>query len=584
MLRKTFTLLGLGAMCAGPAFAQTPSPQPGGNLTIQYQEAQLTPVARTTAAVNYRPRGGDTTIAFAGTALLPGAKGEAEISGEKGYMRIDARFDKLQPPARFGREYLTYVLWAVTPEGRAKNLGEVQYDDDDARVKVTTDFQSFGLIVTAEPYFAVTRPSDVVVMENIVRKDTKGNVEPIEAHYQALRRGAYLMNRDANDLEVKALEPGAPLDLAEARNAIELARLAGADRYATEPFAKATNLLSDAEVAREKHRNKNEIMMAARQAVQTAEDARTMAVQKREAEYQALQRAASAAREQAALTQARDAADRARVAEAERNAAEREARAEEAQRRQAQANADARDAARLQAEQQARDEQARRVQAEADARVAQATSASAEQQARQEQARREQAEAEARAAAASSASAERDRSAAQAERDAAERQRLAAETARRDAQATLTQVQRDQEALRRSLQEQLNVVLETRETARGLIVDISDVLFDTASANLKPGAREKLAKVAGIIASHPGLNLTVEGHTDNVGNADYNQRLSEDRAMAVHDYLVRQGIAPGVVGTAGFGESKPVASNGTSAGRQQNRRVEVVVTGAPIGK
>jgi outer membrane protein OmpA-like peptidoglycan-associated protein len=581
MLRRTLTVLGLGAMCAGPSFAQAPSPQPRGDLTIEYQGVQLTPVARTTAAVNYRPRGGETKIAFAGTALLPGAKGEAEISGEKGYMRIDARFDKLQPPTRLGREYLTYVLWAVTPEGRAKNLGEIQYDDSDARVKVTTDFQAFGLIVTAEPYFAVTQPSDVVVLENVVTKDTKGNVEPIQAHFQALRRGAYLMNRDANDLKVKALEPGAPLDLAEARNAVELARLAGADRYAAEPFAKASSLLTDAEVAREKHRSKNEVMMAARQAVQTAEDARTLAVQKRDAEYQAAQRAASAAREQAALGREREATDRARQAEAERSVAEREARLEEAQRRQAEATAEAREAARLQAEQQAREEQSRRQQAEADARVAAATSAVTSEAAARERAAAEaerSAAAEARRAAeAAAAQAERDRQAAQANAQQAERDKQAA-------QATAAQAERDKEALRRNLQEQLNVVLETRETARGLIVDISDVLFDTGSATLKPGAREKLAKVAGIIASHPGLNLTVEGHTDNVGSSEFNQRLSEERAMSVQDYLIRQGIAPGSVGTAGFGESRPVASNGTSAGRQQNRRVELVVTGEPIGR
>ncbi len=138
--------------------------------------------------------------------------------------------------------------------------------------------------------------------------------------------------------------------------------------------------------------------------------------------------------------------------------------------------------------------------------------------------------------------------------------------------------------LRDQIRDQLNVILETRETARGLIVNLSDVLFDTGSANLKPGAREKLAKISGILLAHPGLNIEVEGHTDSVGAADYNQRLSEARANSVHDYLIRQGVPPTTVATTGFGKSQPVASNATAAGRQQNRRVELVVTGEAIGR
>ena len=133
---------------------------------------RVTVVGRTTVAINYRPRSGNTKVDFAGTALLPEAEGYADVSGEKGYIEIDARFENLQPATRFGPEYLTYVLWAITPEGRATNLGEVQVDDSDARVEVTTELQAFGMIVTAEPYFAVTQPSDVVVIENIVRDNT----------------------------------------------------------------------------------------------------------------------------------------------------------------------------------------------------------------------------------------------------------------------------------------------------------------------------------------------------------------------------------------------------------------------------
>jgi hypothetical protein len=283
-------------------------------------------------------------IDFDGTPLMPMAHGSAVVSGEKGYIHIDARFDKLAPPTQFGREYLTYVLWAITPEGRATNLGEVQRDDADARVKVTTELQAFGMILTAEPYFAVTQPSDVVVMENVLRDNTKGRAETIQAKYELLKRGSYLMNQDAGRLRIKPLEPGAPLDLAEARNAVELARLAGADRYAADTFNKAAALLNDAEIAREKRRNRNDIMQPARQA---APDGRRCAARRPAASGRGIPgRAASGGRG------AGSGRECARRAEAER------ARLEAEQRRQAELNAQAASAQRADAE---------RAKAEADA-------------------------------------------------------------------------------------------------------------------------------------------------------------------------------------------------------------------------
>ena len=541
MLKLTTTaLLGLLAL---PAYAQAPAnPTQQRIAPGQTPLFRVTVVGRTTAAINYRPRSGDTKVDFAGTTLLPQAKGYANVSGEKGYIRIDAHFDELQAPTRFGSEYLTYVLWAITPEGRATNLGEVQFDDKDARIKVTTELQAFGMIVTAEPYFAVTQPSDVVVIENVVRDGTKGNIEAIQAKYELLKRGSYLMNQEASKLKTKPLEPGAPLDLAEARNAVELARFAGADRYAADTFVKASRLLADAEVAREKRKKGNEVQQPARQAAQTAEDARLIAIQRQEEEYAAAQRAAAAERE--------------RLVQQQALAAQQEA---------------------LDAQRRAREEAARRQQAELEARAAAASREEADRlrlEAERQQQSLQQARADADAA----------RAAAEAERLRAEDARRLAEQQTQQAQAAAAQSEQEKNRLRDQLREQLNVILETRETARGLIVNLSDVLFDTASANLKPGAREKLARVAGILSSHPDLHVQIEGHTDSVGGDDYNQRLSERRAESVRAYLVQQRVAPSVVGTAGYGESRPVATNGTSAGRQQNRRVELVVTGESIGR
>jgi outer membrane protein OmpA-like peptidoglycan-associated protein len=548
MVSRTAVLVACGVLTTTAAIAQTAAPNPTQRPTAVATTTEagvplfrVTVVGRTTQAVNYRPRSGDTKIDFAGTPLMPMATGSAVVSGEKGYMHIDARFDKLAAPAQFGREYLTYVLWAITPEGRATNLGEVQRDDDDARVKVTTELQAFGLVLTAEPYFAVTQPSDVVVMENVVRDNTRGRVETIQAKFELLQRGSYLVNQDVARLQVKPLEPGAPLDLAEARNAVELARLAGADRYAADTFNKAAALLSDAEVAREKRRNKNDIMQPARQAAQTAEDARLVGLQRQEDEFQAEQRRIAKVREEDALARARAEAD---------------------QRRQAELNAQAAAAARAQAEQNAQTAAAQRADAE-------------------------RAKAEADAA---RAQAETERQRAEAARGEAEAERLRAEASLRNAEAEAARArdlasasEREKTELRDRLRQQLSVILETRETARGLIVNLSDVLFDTGKATLKPGAREKLARVSGILGTHPDLKLEIEGHTDSVGSDSYNQGLSERRAESVRGYLVSQRIAAQSITQVGFGESRPVATNDTAAGRQRNRRVELVVSGEAIG-
>jgi len=555
MVRRTAALLACAVLTTGTASAQTAAANPTQRPTAVATTTEtgvplfrVTVVGRTTPAVNYRPRSGDTKIDFEGTPLMPMATGSAVVSGEKGYMHIDARFDKLAPPEQFGREYLTYVLWAVTPEGRATNLGEVQRDDDDARVKVTTELQAFGLVLTAEPYFAVTQPSDVVVMENVLRDNTRGRAETIQAKYELLKRGSYLMNQDMARLNIKPLEPGAPLDLAEARNAVALARLAGAERYAADTFKKASALLNEAEVAREKRRGRNDIMMPARQAAQTAEDARLVGLQRQEEEFQAEQRRLAKVREEDALARARAEAD---------------------QRRQAELNAQAAATARAQAEQNAQAAAAQRADAER-------AKAEAERAKSEADAARAQAEAERQRAEAARAEAE-------AERQRAEASLRNAEAEASRARDVASAAEREKAELRDRLRQQLSVILETRETARGLIVNLSDVLFDTAQATLKPGAREKLAKVSGVLVTHPDLKIEIEGHTDSVGSDDYNQRLSERRAESVRSYLVSQRIAPQTVTMVGLGESRPVATNDTAAGRQRNRRVELVVSGEAIG-
>src|SRR6266403_1129535 len=496
---------------AGAAMAQV-QVQRGGDNPIY--KITINVVERTTTAINYQHRSGSTTIDFRGTPLLPEAKGEAKVESKQGYIEIEVEFDKLQPATRFGSEFLTYVMWAISPEGRPINLGEVILNGTKSKLDVTTDLQAFGLIVTAEPYFSVTQPSNVVVMENFIRPETRGKIEQVDAKFELLERGQYTVNVPPAELKPIPLDKNVPLELFEAQNALRIARWAGADKDAADSYKKAQDLLTQAENYQARKAGKKPVSMTAREAVQTAEDARLIALKRQDEQRLANERAAAAERE----NQARIAAERSR--QEAQAAAARTAQAEQEQ--------------RLEAE---------RTRAEAD---------------------RARLEAEANAARSA-----RETAAAQADAD---RARLAA-----------SQAEREKQDLRRQLVDQFNKILETRDTARGLIVNMSDVLFDTGRYTLKPGAREKLAKISGIVLAHAGLSLQIEGHTDSVGGDDFNQQLSERRADSVRDFLAEQGVAPSSITARGFGKMQPGASNDTAEGRQRNRRVELVVNGDAIG-
>jgi outer membrane protein OmpA-like peptidoglycan-associated protein len=507
--------------------------------------------------VNYRAGGGWTKLELRGTPLLPEAKGDAWIHIRKGYVDIKALFEKLGSPSIYGPEYLTYVLWAITPEGRATNLGElVRSSDSDksSKLDVTTELQAFGLIVTAEPYFAVVRPSDTIVMENIFRRNTD-DFFGIDATVSLLKRGAYIAN-GPDELDSFS---DIPLGLAQARNAVRIAACAGALELAPEAMQRARMLLAQAEIENADGSSRKTTTFS-REAVQTAEDARLQTAQRIEEarladdRQEALDRIAAANDKAEREAQLRAEADRARMQadSAQRLEAERRLRAEDAERQ-------ATDKAELAQQEIAR------------------TKAAAEELAAKERAERVRLEAE---RALMAAEAER----ARAESARASEEALRAAKVAEDARLAAERAELEKAQLRNDIARQLSLILETRETARGLIVSMSDVLFDTAQYSLKPGAREKLAKVSGILLSHPGLTLEVEGYTDDVGADDYNQTLSERRAMSVRDFLTQQGISPLVITARGFGESQPVASNDTPDGRMRNRRVELVVSGDAIGK
>jgi len=535
---KTSLLLAVGITLSLSAMAQT-NPQ---NLTVE--PTSTTPtfrvivISRSVQAVNYKHSGGASKVDFAGTNLMPAANGQAKVESKKGYTEIEVEFGNLQKPTTFGNEYLTYILWAISPEGRAVNLGEVLVGGNHrSKLDVTTDLQAFALIVTAEPYYAVRQPSNVVVLENVVRTDTKGTTEAVNAKYELMERGGYIPTGYKFDPVV--LNAKLPLEFFEARNALRIAQSEGAEQYAPDSYRRAVQLMDNADsAATNKHIDRKPLIAISREVVQTAEDARAVAVKKMDDVRLANERQASA--DAQAKTQG-EADDAIRQKE--------QAQYDEAKARTATAQAES-DAARA---------QAAKAQAESDTVNAQAATAKAQSD-----------------MAANQASSATALSAAQADAD---QSRLAAQ----QAQLNMQQAETEKTALRARLSAQLNSILQTRDSARGLIVSMSDVLFDTGKYSLKPGAREKLAKVAGILLAYPGLNIEVGGYTDNVGGDAMNQTLSENRAGSVRDYLVQQGVASNSVSARGFGNSVPVSSNDNSAGRQQNRRVELLVSGEAIG-
>ncbi len=572
---KTITI-GL-LMACGVLSAQTPAENQERNENTNRAAVGLAPIyrvsvtERTAKAISYQHRSGATKIDFQGTSLMPNAHGEAKVESKKGYIEIEVEFRNMTEATQFGNEYLTYVLWAITPEGRTSNLGEIlRGGGTRGKLDVTTELQVFGLVVTAEPYFAVTRPSDVVVMENVVRPDTKGKIELIDAKYELLQRGQY--EHLANVLDLK-LNSKIPLELYEARNAVNIARKSGADRFATETFQKAENNLKQAEAYRARNAGSKPVTMTARQAVQIAEDSRAIAVKRQDDDLLAAERQAGVDRENRAENAT--AAAQSETARVTRDAASAQLTAEaEADRLKLDNDAKVA-AARTEADRLKRENalQTASAQAEADRLKRENEQQTASAQAEADRLKQEN---DLRA---SVAQTEADRL-----RQENEAQRTAAQDERDRNAKERGQLETDKAELRAQLLLQFNTVLQTRDTARGLIVNMADVLFDTAKSTLRPDAREKLAKVAGIVSGHPGLSLAVEGHTDNVGGDSYNQELSEHRASAVRDYLTQEGMQPDSVSTRGFGETQPVASNETASGRQQNRRVELVISGDIIGQ
>ena len=508
MTKFARTLLPALLFSSLPLFAQeanpTSVPAPQGAVITQSGDVffyKVKVVRRDIDAVNYLHRSGSTRIDFVGTELLPGGSGKADVKSDRGKLTVDANFKGLTPANGFGPEYLTYVLWAISPDGSPKNLGEVLPAGTKNNISVSVPLQAFGLIVTAEPYYDVATPSDVIVLKNVYTDQTNGILEHVNAHATLLPRGLYSETTDGSRTVANPITRNehSPLELYEAYNALRIAHDAGAEKYSPEIYGKAqADLQNAAAIDSSKHRDEKMEITDAREAVERAEDARVDTLRKKAAERQAnAETAANDAQAAAALEAA--------------NAAQSQQQAERARLAQQQA--------------ELQTQQAQLATANADAAAARARAAEASANARANSA----------------------------------------------------------EQTREKLRLQLNAVLQTVETARGLVVNLSDVLFDTGKFSLKPGTQVSLARVAGILQAYPGLKVQVEGYTDSTGGDDLNQTLSENRASTTAAFLVTQGVAQENVTSAGYGKASPVADNTTAAGRAQNRRVNLVVSGDAIG-
>lgn len=483
--RRVILVLLWTALTAGFCMAQTQQPEPAANV-----------ISGTVAAIGYPVGGGGTTVNMVGTAAASQASGQAKVDAKAGGTGIALKVAGMPQPTELGAEFLTYVLWTVTPDGTTRNLGEIPIDKNgQGKLGANAPSQTFALIVTAEPYYAVRVPSELVILTNETRKNTKGKIYP-DNSYKLMRRSEY--SKLGNPLALKPDLKKVPLDIYEARNAVDIAKSRGAEQYAPEIFSKAQSSLQMAENALTQDSSKNQLISTARQTIQFAEDARALSTQRQTAERVQKEKEEAAA-------QAKAEADAQAAAEAGRQAELTAAR--EAQ-----------------------------MKAEAAAQAAQASVQQAALRAREQSARDEATRAQAATA-----------------------------------------------ALRAQLLRQLNDVLQTTDTPRGLVVNMADVLFQTGKYELNSEAQLKLAKLCGIIQAHPGLNLNIEGYTDTTGTADFNMTLSQQRADTVRQFLIAQGLSPDSITSKGLGEADPIADNSSPAGRKLNRRVEIIVSGEAIG-
>jgi len=469
-------------------------------------------------------------VPMVATAQAPRAEMTAEMSFREGQATIEIRYKDMKPAVLLGGDITSYVLWAIARDGAFENLGELKVRDDSDKLEFTSGLKAFSLLVTAETYPRVSRPSELVMFTSgAPRKEKK---YPAEAFvFSGLGPAPTVGNKSLAGI---AWDRSANLDVVQAERIVDLAGQAGAAQRTPDLWQEQKTALGQARNFNTRSRDRSTTDYAGRAVALASE---SLQIIRRQNEAAELERQIAARKAEMAALE-----ERASSAEQQATAAQQQAVAAQQQA----------EAARQQAE--ASQQQAMTAQQQLDIATQQKAEA---------------------AAAITAAQAELTRLAEEKAQLAAEKARLEQSVAEESARAE--KLKQEKEELSSRLQGALSRVAETTSTARGLIVNLPDILFDLNQATLKPGTREVIAKLSGILLMMPELNLRIEGHTDSTGSREYNQTLSEKRALSVQDFLMSQGIDSKRITAVGYGWDRPVADNSTAAGRSKNRRVEIVI-------
>ncbi|PYT04015.1 MAG: hypothetical protein DMF65_03005 [Acidobacteria bacterium] len=485
-------------------------------------------IRRETVAVSY-PLEQTISLKFRGTTRLPRLKGEAKVrrSGRRN-TRVELSVENLPRAYELGSVYTTYVLWAISPEGRADNLGEIKRGGGmfvNSKIDVTTPLETFALIVTAEPHYLVRTPSRMVVLENLPpRNPGEAQVATVPVQYIG-NMSDYFRDPRVPDLADRDYTR-TPTSLLGARQAVNLARYAGAERDAPQELQEAQAQLEQAENAWRLNQSEADVDSLARRAISLGAKA------EEDAEIHA------AARKRREEIASRDSA----VREAEETAAE--------------------------ASKQIQDLRERLNREETARELAERDAANANQQLRELRAENTRLRDELQ-----TVRAEGDDAKLKLARIEGERQ---AEQARLDAERRAAQ---QREALS-NLKSSLARFGSVRDTGQGIVLVLPDTLWSGArAAELTPKAvATTIDPLAALLANNPDLRIRIEAFADARGDESSLQKLTQDRAETLAGRLVSAGVDGARIQANGMGTTNPVSANTTPAGRQRNRRVEITLT------
>ena len=517
--------------------------------TLRAAEAQL-------SAVQFPDRG-SVSLKLIPTQRVSSAEGEADVKSRDGQARVEVDYKRLPPAILFGGNVTSYVCWAVPRDGRAENLGELIVRDTSGSAEYRTGLKEFAILVTAEPYPLVLGPSDLIIFTSAAPPARKASSIPFAL--ATLRPGAAHTNEQIGGMTFASDQP---VELVQAQAVLHQAEQIGAETYNPDALRDSKIALAQATNLFHANKTRDGVDYARRSLAlsstairdterKLADKAAADAAAARAAQLQSAQQQAAAAQAQALDAREQALLAREQLAKSQQQLADAQQQAASLQQRAAQAQQDAAAA-----------------QQRADAAGLSAEAA--------ESARREADDARARAEALATQ--------AQDARMDAERASAALQTQKTELESKVTQTEAENARLRKErddLTGQLNTALSSvasiTQTARGVVVNLPDILFDTNKATLKPNAQIAMGKLAGIVSVFPNINLRVEGHTDSTGTDAINDRLSRERAQSVVSFLQAQGVAASRMASEGYGSRMPVADNSTVEGRAKNRRVEIIL-------